>query len=85
MPAWFPLVGCNLAKKWVPTDYFAWGGKTLCLSQLMCQGNGKKEMEGVCVCVRVCTRMRERHAWNPHGRKRDLGELLGSPYVTGIW
>lgn len=47
MPAWFPLVDCNLATKCVPTDYFTWGGKTLCLSHLMCQEKGGKW----CLCV----------------------------------
>lgn len=48
MPAWFPLVECNLAKKWIPTGCFAWERKTLCLSQLMCQEKGGGEgREGV--------------------------------------
>lgn len=59
MLAWFPLVGCHLAKKWVPTDYFAGGGKTFCLGHLTCQeklGWGEKvKGNGMCVYECVCT------------------------------
>lgn len=73
MPACFPLVGCNLAKKWVSTGLFffflAWGGKTL--SQLMCQEKWGKRRWGACVyvCVMdICIR----HARSPLGRERYL-------------
>lgn len=95
MLAWFPLVDCNLAKKWVPTNYFAWGGKTLCLGQLMCQeragGGGGVKGDGVCVCVRthvctrVCTQTPKTYAWNPQSREGFLAQKLAVWLTLHPW
>ena len=57
MPACFPLVGCNLAKKWVSIGlvffFFFWLGEEK-QSIDVPRKVGEKEVGCVCICVCTC-------------------------------